>query len=88
MIDAIKAMENEDYGTDFPLNILLNDSEVKDKKKLASEFCKINSNHDSFRLFEKKVDLYCFIGRICWQRHETLMNLGEIPVNFVWSYLA
>ena len=86
--DAVKAMENEDYGTAFPLNNLLNNSEGKDKKKLASEFCKINSNHDSFQLFEKKVDLYCSIGRICWQKHETLMNLGEIPINFEWGYLA
>ena len=86
--DAVKAMENEDYGTAFPLNNLLNNSAGKDKKKLASEFCKINSNHDSFQLFEKKVDLYCSIGRICWQKHETLMNLGEIPINFEWGYLA
>ena len=87
--DTIKAMENEDYGKVFPLNNLLNNSEVKDKKKLAYVFCKRNgSDYDNFELFIEKVDLYCIISRICWQKHELLMNLGEIPINFEWGYLA
>ena len=88
--DTIKAMENEDYGKVFPLNNLLNNSdEVKDKKKLAYEFCKRNSSdHDSFQLFDEKVYLYSNISKICWQKHEILLNLGEIPIKFEWGYLA
>jgi len=87
--DAIKAIEEEDYGKVFPLNDLLSDSEVKDKKKLASEFCKRNSSgHDSFQLFENKIRLYRCISTICWKKHEILLNLSEIPISFQWGYLA
>ena len=87
--DTIKAMENEDYGKVLPLNNLLNNSEVKDEKKLAYEFCKRNSSDvDSFQVFEEEAELYWFISRICWQKHEILLNLGEIPINFEWGYLA
>ena len=53
--DAIKSIEDEDYGKVFPLNDLINDSEVKDQEKLASEFCKRTLDHDSFQLFQMKV---------------------------------
>ena len=86
--DVIKAMENEDYGKFFPLNNLLNKSEVKEQRKLEADFCKRNSDHDSFQLYRKKVDIYWFISRICWQKQEIVMNLGELPSNFEWGYLA
>ena len=57
--DIIKAMENEDYGKVFPLNNLLNNSEVKEETKLETDFCKRNSSdHDSFQLYRKKVEVY------------------------------
>jgi len=86
--DAIKAIEDEDYGKIFPLNDLLNDSEVKDKKKLASEFCKRTLDHETFELFQKKVRLYKHISILCWKKHEILLNLCEIPISFQWGYLA
>ena len=78
------------YGKYFPLNNLLNNNEVKHKEKLASEFCKrISSDHDGLQLFENKaVYLYRRISRICWQKQNIVMNLGEIPINFEWGYLA
>ena len=88
--DVLKALEIEGYGTDFPLNDLLNNSEVKHKDKLASEFCKrISSDHDGLQLFEKKaVFLYRRISLICWQKQNIVMNLSEIPINFEWGHLA
>ena len=84
--DAIKAIENEGYGTYFPLNNLLNTSEVKHKEKLASEFCKrISSDRDGL---QHSVNLYWVIGRICWQKQNIVMNLSEIPINFEWGHLA
>merc|ERR1740129_1782344 len=82
-------MENEDYGKFFPLNNLLNNSEVKEQKKLEADFWKRNiSDHDGFQLYWKKVKVYRRISRICWQKHEILMNLGEVPINFEWGHLA
>ena len=88
--EVMKSMENEGYGKYFPLNNLLNNNEVKHKEKLASEFCKrISSDHDGLQLFENKaVYLYRRISRICWQKQNIVMNLGEIPINFEWGYLA
>ena len=86
--DAIKAMENEDYGKVFPLNNLLNNSEVQEQKKIEADFCKRNSSdHESFQLYRKKVEIYRRMSNICWQKH-IIMNLGEIPFNFEWGHLA
>ena len=86
--DAIKAIENEDYGKVFPLNNLLNNSEVKEQTKLETDFCKRNSSdHDSVQLYLKKVEVYRWISNICWQKH-ILMNIVEIPINFEWGHLA
>jgi hypothetical protein len=86
--DAIKAIENEDYGKVFPLNNLLNNSEDQEQKKLEADFCKRNSSdHDSFQLYRKKVELYRRISNICWQKH-IIMNFGEIPLNSEWGHLA
>ena len=86
--DTIKAIENEDYGKVFPLNNLLNNSEVKEQTKLERDFCKRNSSdYESFQLYWKKVEGYMLISRICWQKH-ILMNLGEIPINFEWGHLT
>ena len=84
--DAIKAIEDDDYGKVFPLNDLLNDSEAKDKKKLASEFRTLN--HDNFQLLQNKIRLYRCISMICWKKHEILLNLCESPISFEWGYLA
>ena len=86
--DAIKAIEDEDYGKAFPLNDLLNDSEVKDMKKLASEFRTLD--HDNFQLLQNKIRLYRCISILCWKKHEILLNLCEIPMEwrFEWGYLA
>ena len=86
--DAIKAIENEDYKKVFPSNNLLNNSEVREQKKIETDFCKRNSSdHESFQLYREKVEGYMRISRICWQKH-ILMNLGEIPFNFDWGHLA
>jgi len=84
--ETINAMENEDYGKIFPLNNLLSNSEVKDKKKLEADFCNKNSSDND--IFQPKVDLYWLIGQICWQKHEILMSLDEVPINLEWGYLA
>ena len=87
--DVIKAMGNEDYEVIFPLSNMLDDSEVIDKKKLETDFCKRNcSDNDSFQLYYKKVELYVCISKICWKKHEILLNLCDIPISFEWGYLA
>ena len=87
--DVMKAMEKGGYGTDFPLNNLLNNGEVKHKEKLASEFCKrISSDHDGLIEEKMPVYLYLFISKICWQKQLIVMNLSEIPINFEWGHLA
>ena len=90
--DTINAMKNEGYGkvSCFPLNSLLcEDSEDTDRKnELASKFCKKNGDQDRFQRFENKVAMYSFISRICWKKHEIMMNIAELSSNLDWGYLA
>ena len=87
--DVIKAMGSKDYEVIFPLGHFLDDSEVVHKKKLKTDFCKRNcSDHDSLQLYYKKVELYMCISKICWKKHEILLNLCDIPISFEWGYLA
>ena len=84
--DVIKAMENEGFGKFFPLNNLLNGSEINEEKK--TEFFKSNSDLDSLEVFSKEVAVYYYVSNICWQKQELLMSLGEICKSFEWGHLA
>ena len=84
--NVIEAMENEGFGKFFPLNNLLNSSEINEEKK--TEFFKSNSDLDSLEVFSKEVAVYYYVSNICWQKQELLMSLGEICKSFEWGHLA